>query len=602
MGAKPILRVGKIKSCGRSTPESVGGHLARRTPTPNAAPDRTALNRWLRGTADMDMRASIKAVMHAAGVDPANVRKDAVLANDLLLTISPEWFRPDDPEAHGTWSEDRVRVLEAEAMTLLRKTFGKRLVAAVVHLDEATPHIQAVVVPLMKGKDGNGWRLSGRDMFGPEQLAALQQDWEDRMQPHGVGPRTKGSRARHTTLREYYGALEATRSEDPRIPLEISAPPARPVLGSTQAHAQAVGEWRLAEAKRIKDEMRPLAVQAARGRLYDAERRSGIEQRAILSGQGHALEQARADLAATEEALVMTKEEAARLRRTPINEVAAALGWTEPVLPRENAIDLVKRAGGLDYQQALAWLAQRFSPDVAATAVREVALPMAHAAALGEPVHTKAELVKAKAINQQLGALAAPAYRVTVMQEMNGRKVGRNIGRTRDSEAETLFTQAEVVDLVPRLTAENMRDWNVFVTPIDAAVHHVLVDDLDANALHVLRGRGYQPATVLESSPGNFQAVLKVPVSAAPKEAVNTWFKDLNRDLGDQSIVGLSHPFRLAGFENRKEKHRGADTSAEGRFPFVRMVEAVNVACRHAMALVRQYARQAEAALVSSKL
>lgn len=598
MSAKPILRVGKMKSCGHSTPESVGGHLSRTHLTPNADPDRTPLNRWLRGTAGMDMRATIEGVMHAAGVDPAKVRKDATLANDLLITVSPEWLRPDDPEAHGTWNEDRVKVLEAEAMTLLRKTFGKRLVAAVLHLDEASPHIQAVVVPLMKGKDGDGWRLSGRDMFGPEQLAALQQDWEDRMRPHGVGPRTKGSRARHTTLRDYYGALEATRSEGPRIPLQISEPPARSLLTSSQDHAKRVDEWRQAEAKRIRDELRPLAVQAARGRLYDAERRSGIEQRAILSGQAQELAQARTNLVATEEQLAVTKEEAARLRRTPINEVAAMLGWTDPVGPRENAIDLVKRAGGLDYTQALAWLAQRFSPDLAATAVREAALPMAHAAAVGEPVQTKAEAVKVKAIARQLGALSAPSYRITLMHQVDDRRVGRNLGRTPGVEDETLFTQAEVVAMVPRLTAENARGGNVLITPIDPAMHHVLIDDLDADALQALKGRGYHPATVLESSPGSFQAVLKVPTATAPKDAVNAWFKDLNRDLGDEEIVGLSHPMRLAGFENRKEKHRGADTSAEGRFPFVRVVEAVNVACRRAVELVRHYARQAEAALV----
>lgn len=601
MESKPILRVGKVKSRGHSTPESVGGHLSRCHPTPNADPDRTPLNRWLVGAPGDDMRASINGLMHAAGVDPTKVRKDGTLANDILLTVSPQWLRPNNPEAYGTWDEDRVRVLEAEAMTLLRRTFGKRVVAAVLHLDEASPHIQAVVVPLMKGKDGTGWRLSGRDMFGPEQLAELQQSWEDRMRPHGVGPRTKGSRARHTTLREYYGVMEATRSEDPRIPLEISAPPARSLLTSPAAHAEAVDGWRQAEAKRIRDEMRPLAIQAARGRLYDAERRSGMEQRAILSERAQELSQARTDLVETRQELEVTKEEAARLRRTPINEVAVALGWTEPVGPRENAIDLVKRAGGLDYQQALAWLAQRFSPDLAATAVREVALPMARAAAVGEPVQTKAEAVKAKAIARQLSALAAPAYRVTVMRDVDGRRVGRNIGRTRDSETETLFTQAEVVDLVPRLTVENARGENVFITPIDPAMHHVLVDDLDEAALQTLKGRGYQPATVLESSPGNFQAVLKVPVAAAPKDAVNTWFKDLNRDLGDEKIVGLSHPFRLAGFENRKEKHRGADTSAEGRFPFVRVVEAVNVACHRAVALVRRYARQAEAALASHR-
>ncbi|RYG62639.1 hypothetical protein EON80_22740, partial [bacterium] len=194
----PILRVGKIKATGRSTPQSVDGHLCRSRPTPNADSSRTELNVWLVGSADEKMGDAIEKTLTNARIDPTKLRRDAVLANDVLLTVSPEWFRPSDPENQGTWDDARLKIFTAEAQAFLTKTFGKRVVKAVLHLDEATPHIQAVVVPLMRKKEGSGWRLSSRDMFDPTRLASLQQGWEDRLQPHGVGLRTKGSRATHT--------------------------------------------------------------------------------------------------------------------------------------------------------------------------------------------------------------------------------------------------------------------------------------------------------------------------------------------------------------------------------------------------------------------
>lgn len=573
---KPILRVGKLKRSGRSTLRSCEHEHRREIDRPGVDPERVPLNRFLLDRGPYHEVAA--AILERAAIDPKKLRKDVTIANDILLSVSPEWFRPEDPEARGTWDENRLKVFQAEAEQFLRKRFGGRLVSAVLHLDEATPHIQAVVVPVMP-KEGGGWRLSGKDMFNPTALQALQEEWEDRLRPHGVGPRTKGSKARHVTLKEYYGTLEAARAEDPRDGIRVSDPPVRGRLEGSDSYEQRQKDWQAAEEKRIRDELRPLAAEAAKGRLYDAERRSAAQMRGQLSEASQRLGEAY-------ETISLDKAEIERLRRTPINLVAAALDWTEPVKPKENAIDLVKRAGGLDYQGAIAWLAQRFGPETAATAVREHALPVAEKAAAAKPILSKAELVKLKAMEAQFDALAAPLYRVTVMEQKGDRKVARNLGKRPEGEAEKFFSPEEVKAMIPELTVANARGGNVFVTPIDRAVRHVLIDDLKASGLEELRGRGYAPALVLETSPENFQAVLKVPAEL-PKDATNDWFKDLNRDIGDAKITGLVHPLRLAGFQNRKERHAEAD---DGRRPFVRVVEAVNTLCARAIEVVKAYA------------
>ena len=76
--------------------------------------------------------------------------------------------------------------------------------------------------------------------------------------------------------------------------------------------------------------------------------------------------------------------------------------------------------------------------------------------------------------------------------------------------------------------------------------------------------------------------------------AVIDVFNGLNKDIGDPSITGLRHPFRLAGFRNFKDKHE-----RDGKFPFVGLVETVNRFCRKTWELVAQ--RQAQIELQDRK-
>lgn len=576
--AKPILRVGKIKKSGRSTLGSVGGHLLRSRPTPNADPSRTGQNLWLIGSGE-NLAGDVESFMQRCGLDSAKTRKDAVVANDVLLTISPEWFRPADPAKGGTWDEDRLATFQAEAEQMLRKTFGARCVAAVLHLDEATPHIQAVVVPVMKTE--KGLRLSSKDMFDPTRLTQLQQDWEDRLKPHGVGPREKRSKAKHTTLREYYGALEEfARGEDDRAKLRISEPPQKSLFESKTDYAGKVAKWRQDEAKRLRKELQPMAAAAAKGRLYASEKRIRLNDAGRISFQAERLEKLAEELA-------LSKEQVKTLRVIPIHEAAIALGHTDPIGPKENPIDLTMRVGNLSYRHATAWLAQTFGLDAAAATVREKALE-----ALQEPqgrVYTAGERVKGRLVKEQLQALSAPHYRITVMLDQGEDRKAINIGKS--LRGKDLLTAQDVIGLIPDLTKFNARGGNVFLTPIDEAAQHILVDDLKGPKYAEFMGKGYAPALVLESSPGNVQAVIKVPTKEGAKADRNEAFKDLNRAYGDEKITGLVHPFRLAGFENRKAKHQDED----GKFPFVRLVEAVNRFCGKAIGLVREYQTRREA-------
>jgi hypothetical protein len=577
MTGAPILRVGKIKGDGRSTLASVDNHLSRARPTHNADPRRTPQNVWITGGPG-ELAERHARILSKGGIERTNLRADATLANDIVLSVSPEWFRPNAPDQVGTWDPKRLAEFKREAAAFVKEQFGGRVAVAVLHLDEATPHLQAVVVPLMAANPPKeGWRLSGRDMFNPARLTALQEAWEARLRPLGVGPRQKGSTARHVPLSTFYAAA---RNPPPVPDLTPSPPPAKalvPIVGR-----DALGAWQQAETKKARKRLKPLEAKAAAAALFEAERRTADQLRGHLRDTGDRVRDLLGEVAALEQKLELSRDQIARLRGVPINTVAAALAYTGTIEKRENAIDLVKRVGGLDFDGAVAWLHHAFGPSTVAEAFRSDLVTSPPPVVL-----TKQDQVKAKAIQQQMDALAAPSYRVTLMRNIAGDQVGQNLGKSKDEEEEKTWTKSEILDMIPALTAQNAAGANVFITPLDPSTRHVLIDDLTHANVMTLKARGYQPATIIESSPGNYQAVVKVS-SDLDQHATNEWFKAINRELGDRKISGLTHPFRLAGFQNRKEKHK----QAGGRFPFVVVVHAVNQFCATARRVISAMAER----------
>jgi hypothetical protein len=334
--------------------------------------------------------------------------------------------------------------------------------------------------------------------------------------------------------------------------------------------------WQQTEATKAKKRIKPLEAKAAAAALYLAERRGADQLRGHLRDTGDRVRDLLGEVAALGQKLELSHDEVARLRGVPINTVAAALSYTGTIEKRENAIDLVKRVGGLDFDGAVAWLHHAFGPSTAAEAIRSELITKPPPVSL-----TKQDKVKAMAIEQQLEALAAPGYRVTLMYQVEGDQIGQNLGKSKDEGEEKTWTKAEIMNMIPALTARNASGANVFITPIDPSARHILIDDLAPDDMSKLDERHYRPAVVTETSPGNYQAVLKVS-SDLDEQATNEFFKAINREIGDEKITGLKHPFRLAGFQNRKEKH----LRPNGQYPFVRMVRSANEFCATARRVI----------------
>jgi len=75
-------------------------------------------------------------------VDKGKMR-DSVHAVELLLAYSPDFA---DEINQADWEDD--------ALAWLQKKYGKRLISVVCHKDESTPHIHAIMIPILRRPDG----------------------------------------------------------------------------------------------------------------------------------------------------------------------------------------------------------------------------------------------------------------------------------------------------------------------------------------------------------------------------------------------------------------------------------------------------------------
>jgi len=122
---------------------------------------------------------------------------------------------------------------------------------------------------------------------------------------------------------------------------------------------------------------------------------------------------------------------------------------------------------------------------------------------------------------------------------------------------------------IPWLRLKNGRGRNIYIRP--SGEHRLsLIDDIGWRTVGRLKEEGFEPAVVVETSPGNFQVWLNHG-EILPRE-LSTYAARLlaRRFLGDPASADWRHYGRLAGFTNRKEKYR----KENGLYPFVLLREA----------------------------
>jgi hypothetical protein len=383
--AYAIYRCEKLKTLGAI--RASAAHNARSRQTRNADPSLTFFNEQLVGFAGKVPTPEALRAEWERLTAGAKRKRDAVLVQELFLGSSPEFFNEC---ADYNDRKRRLQSWKQRAVKWLGDTFGALCFSATLHCDETTPHIAAYVVPLKKAKDGSTW-LSAKTLFNPTTLRRQQDTYAGAVADLGLERGIRGSLAKHTEVRAFYGALtqpSSLREIDrvaQRIPLDI---PERRLF---QSAADYRSEVKTVVASGVGAIRESAARIEAKARSAEMRRRQANEKDATNKALSQRLAIAESEL----------KGAVAKLRDIPLDQVLSKLGfgdgqgqgevtvwetgdhtvtvkdqtWNDEKTGKRGrkAIDLVCHLLECGYVDAVAWLAGQWPPEEVANAVRAAA-------------------------------------------------------------------------------------------------------------------------------------------------------------------------------------------------------------------------------------
>ena len=173
--------------------------------------ERTEQNYYLEKTKNWNRE--ITKQIKKAGVKE---RKDSIVLITGVYTASPDWFDNHSREEMEKYFQDCLDFHVKEFCQGNRE----RLLNAVVHLDEKTPHMQVASVPILE--DEKGLHLSAKIIMGNRTTFRLRQDrfFEEVGKKHDLvrGERREpGDIKAHTTKREWQLAKQEAQLETYKV-------------------------------------------------------------------------------------------------------------------------------------------------------------------------------------------------------------------------------------------------------------------------------------------------------------------------------------------------------------------------------------------------
>lgn len=211
--------------------------------------------------------------IHDAGLKE---RKDSIVMLDGLYTASPEFFEGK--------SHDEVMGYFSDCLDFHVKEFCQgdrdRVINAVVHFDEATPHMQVASVPIME--DEKGLHLSAKNIMGGRSDYRARQDrfFDEVTKERGLDRgevRDPAETKKHTTKREWQIATQDDRFEQARDRADDMEQQARDWDGEKQYQEH--------EARQATEQAEQAQRQAQEWQTYAQQQQALFEQERLKTEQ-----------------------------------------------------------------------------------------------------------------------------------------------------------------------------------------------------------------------------------------------------------------------------------------------------------------------------
>lgn len=215
-----ILRIKKHSNFG--TIAGMSAHVHRTRFTRNANPAHQRLNKTYRG--GDSWIDDVRNRLYIAQID--GLRRNGVLAIEHMLTTSPEFFDKSLPRE--VWNE-RANGWLAASRQWLDDTYGaQNVVSLTLHMDEKTPHLHALIVPIVSKSTG---RFAGKNRLnakhwidGRQKMSEMQTSYANAVAHLGLVRGIEGSTARHETMKSLGAKAEKRLAEEKaKARIEIEA-------------------------------------------------------------------------------------------------------------------------------------------------------------------------------------------------------------------------------------------------------------------------------------------------------------------------------------------------------------------------------------------
>lgn len=213
-------------------------HNYRNRPTPNADPYRTVNN-------EHDLKTAGQVMDGIKNRLPEKTRSNAVLCVEYLITASPDWAGWKDKKQEADFFKRSLEWLK-------QRHGAENVISTSIHRDETTPHLVAYVVPI----DSQG-KLNAREFLGGRaKLSKMQTDFHDQVKDLGLERGLEGSKAEHTTIKDFYAEIQKPDNEK----YLIQKPPLKTITYNDSA-------IHMLDGKPLKDEK----LQKYFGSLFDEQ-------------------------------------------------------------------------------------------------------------------------------------------------------------------------------------------------------------------------------------------------------------------------------------------------------------------------------------------
>lgn len=204
---------------GQTSSGGIGNHIDRKKGAEHtyqhADPNRQHLNRNYevhQGREKIPLHQAIEERIKEGYTGQKAIRKDAVKYKTHILTGSHEDMKRifSNPQTAQKWIDENRKFIEKE--------FGKEnVVRFSLHMDEKTPHIHAVTIPLTQ--DG---RLSAKEIIGnKKEMQARQDRYASHMMQFGLERGIRNTGIKHENATEYYARMNQAQEVAEKTEIKV---------------------------------------------------------------------------------------------------------------------------------------------------------------------------------------------------------------------------------------------------------------------------------------------------------------------------------------------------------------------------------------------